>query len=196
MPISIPRGNAFVADTPTFRSPIASALDREPGAAITIADDSSLAKYVLRAAPDSAPAAELGASFGSSIDRDGTLIAAVRPDEWLLLGSESGVEEVVKSVPLDGHVTLVDLTHGRAAIRLTGAVATAALEKVCSLDWSDAMTPDGAATSASVAKVTCDVVRNDIAGVPSYLVLCDRSLGQYLYDALADAAAEFGVSGI
>lgn len=185
-----------MADSPTFLSPIVATRDRHPGAALTVADESSLAKFLIRA--DSAPAVadELGAAFGSSVDRNGTLVVGTRPDEWLLLGSESGVEDVVKSVPHDGHVTLVDWTHARAAIRLTGAVATAALEKVCAIDWSDPMTPDGAATSASVAKVTCDVVRNDIAAVPSYLVLCDRSFGQYLYDALADAADEFGVSGI
>lgn len=185
-----------MADTPTYRSPIVTPLDRVAGAALTLGDESSLAKYGIRAQPGSAAADELGVDFGSSAERDGTLIIGIRPDEWLLLGSETGVEEVVKAVPLDGHVTLVDVTHGRAAIRLTGTVTTSALEKVCALDWSDPMTPDGAATSASVAKVTCDVVRNDISGVPSYLVLCDRSFGQYLYDALADAAAEFGVSGI
>ena len=38
------------------------------------------------------------------------------------------------------------------------------LEKVCSLDWSDPMTPDGAVASASVAKVTCDIARNDVDG--------------------------------
>ena len=67
------------------------------------------------------------------------------------------------------------------------------LEKVCSLDWSDPMTPDGAVASASVAKVTCDIARNDVDGTPSYLVFCDRSFGQYLFDALIDAGNEFGL---
>ena len=55
------------------------------------------------------------------------------------------------------------------------------------------MSPDGAATSASVAKITCDVIRADIDDDPSYLIACDRSYGQYLFDALLDAGAEFDI---
>lgn len=95
---------------------------------------------------------------------------------------------------MDGHASVVDWTHGRAAFRLSGAPAASALEKVCSIDWSDNMTPDGAVVSASVAGAGCDIVRNDATGAPSYLILCDRSFGQYLFDAILDACAEFGVS--
>ena len=45
---------------------------------------------------------------------------------------------------------------------------------------------------ASVAKVTCDIVRNDVNGIRSYLISCDRSYGQYLFDAILDARHEFG----
>ena len=184
-----------MADAPRFRSSIETTLARQPDAALTLADESTLAKFLVRAGESSAAADRLGAGFGSSRKHDDVLVAGVRPGEWLLIGSESGVEAVIASVPLVDHVTVVDLTHGRALVRLTGADATRALEKVCSLDWTDPMTPDGAATSASVAKVTCDVLRDDIAGVPSYLLVFDRSYGQYLFDALADAASEFGVGG-
>ena len=77
--------------------------------------------------------------------------------------------------------------------RVLAAASPSLLEKVCSLDWSDAMTPDGAVVSASIAKVTCDLTRQDVDGRPSYLVACDRSFGQYLFDALLDAGDEFGI---
>jgi len=93
-----------------------------------------------------------------------------------------------------GHLGVVDWTYGRAQFRLTGTAATRTLEKVCSLDWSDAMMPDGAVTSGSVAMVTCDLIRSDVDSTPSYLILCDRSFGQYLFDALIDAGDEFGLS--
>ena len=91
-------------------------------------------------------------------------------------------------------VTSLDWMHGRALFRLTGHDAARTLEKVCSLDWSEEMTPDGAVASASVAKVTCDIAREDVDGKPSYLIFCDRSFGQYLFDALIDAGDEFGLS--
>jgi len=62
------------------------------------------------------------------------------------------------------------------------------------LDWSDAMTPNGAVASASVAKVTCDIARCDGDSAPSYMIFCDRSFGQYLFDALIDAGEEFGLA--
>ena len=89
---------------------------------------------------------------------------------------------------ISAHV--VDLTHGRLLIEVAGEAAAATMEKVCSIDWSDEMMPDGAVTSASVAKVSCDIVRHDREH-PAYWLAADRSFGQYLYDALVDAAAEF-----
>ena len=70
------------------------------------------------------------------------------------------------------------------------------MEKICSLDFGDHMTPDGACAGASVAKVTCDIVRDDVssgstADVRSYLLLADTSYRAYLHGAIDDATAEF-----
>ena len=151
-----------MAEPPRFRSSITSTLDHQADVALSLADESKLSKLLVRAAPD-APA--MGTPFGSSTVDGGTVIAGLRPDEWLLLGPESEIETIVSRLPASGHVSVVDWTHARAAIRLTGVDATRALEKVCALDWSEPMTPDGAVTSASVAKVTSDIVGNDLAGV-------------------------------
>jgi len=147
-----------MTDSPEFLSPVLSPNQPASGAALTLTDESAMAKMVVRAKP-------------------GTPVAARTAD-----------------VPTDGHVSLVDWTHGRAQFRLTGDLAPSALEKVCGLDWSDAMMPNGAVTSGSVAKVTCDLIRNDVDDTPSYLILCDRSFGQYLYDAITDATTEFATA--
>ena len=47
-----------------------------------------------------------------------------------------------------------------------------------------------------MAKVTCDIVRNDLEGIPSYLISCDRSYGQYLFEVILDAGQEFGISPV
>lgn len=158
--------------------------------AVTVADESVSAKVLVRAESASPAATHLAVAFGASRREGDTLIAATRPDEWLLLGPLDQAGAIADAIPRDGHVGVVDWTHGRAMFRVTGDWAASALEKVCSLDFSDPMTPDGAVTSASVAKVACDLIRDDQSN-PSYLILCDRSFGQYLYDALIDAAAEF-----
>ena len=83
----------------------------------------------------------------------------------------------------------VDLTHGLAMFRLTGAAARDVLAAVCSIDTTEAMFPDGAVCGASVARVGCTLVRDDVAGERSYLILSPRSSGRYLFDAVRDAGA-------
>ncbi len=131
-------------------------------------------------------------AFGSSRLDDDVTVAGVRPGEWLVIGPSPAVEAAVGALDLTGFAHAVAITHGRVCIRVTGDTAPRMLEKVCSLDLADHMTPDGAATSASVAKVTCDLVRRDHDGERSYLLLADCSYRRYLLDALRDAAAEFG----
>ncbi len=134
---------------------------------------------------------QFGVPFGASTAVDTALICGTRPGEWLILGNPEACTSAASTTDTNGFTNVIDLTHARALFRLSGAPAASALEKVCSLDWSDEMTPDGAVVSASVAKVTCDIIRNDTSGRPSYLLACDRSFGQYLFDALDDACREF-----
>ncbi|MCP3910003.1 MAG: hypothetical protein GY713_03515 [Actinomycetia bacterium] len=163
---------------PPFESPVST--PGPTGAALTLIDESASPKLVVRRFPDGPDGPDV--AFGRAAPVGGALVVGIRPDEWWVLGDGN--------VDMDPALTMVDLTHGRAQFRLTGPAATTALETVCSLDWSDPMMPNGAATSASVAKVICDVVRDDRDGVASYLLLVDRSFAQYLFDALRDAAGQ------
>lgn len=134
--------------------------------------------------------ATLPVGFGRAArDASGTLIVGIGPEEWLLLG---GRGEPAR--PGGSFVSVVDVTHARTWLRLHGSRAPDLLAKLCAVDLGDLVTPDGAAFRSSVAKVVTDVVRDD-DGVRSYLLGCDRSLGEYLHDALRDAGTEFGLQG-
>lgn len=183
-----------MADTPAFESPVVTNYHDGRTAPLTLADESATAKIIVRASADSAAAAGLDVGFGASRQDGDVLICGQRPGEWVLLGTADAAAAMAAGPDLTGHVSVIDHTHSRALFRLTGPRSTSLLEKVCSLDWSEAMTPDGAVVSASVAKVNCDLVRQDRDGAPGYLVACDRSFGQYLFDALLDAGEEFGIS--
>ena len=189
MLISIRKGCVFVANTPTFQSSISNM--EAPSGSVSLVDCSELTKVSVRAGTDTPTGLAMGATFGGSRNVDGVLIAGIRPDEWLVVGEPSATGNVLASIKMEGFAHSIDMTHGRACIRMTGVDAARALEKVCNLDFSDAMTPNGAAVSASVAKVGCDIVRDDVDGVASYLILVDRSFGQYLFDALDDSIQEF-----
>jgi heterotetrameric sarcosine oxidase gamma subunit len=172
---------------------------RRSAAALRLSDASPLAKLSVRADADGGFARGLDVPFLRSRRDDGVLVVGSGPGEWLLLGAAgtaAALRERVRSRSGDDLVTTVDLTHGRALMRMTGRAAARALAKVCAIDLDDSVTPDGTAFRTSVAKIATDVVRDDAGagtGEPSYLLHCERSSGQYLFDCLLDAGREFGV---
>jgi len=207
----IPRTNG----QPVARSPIAPAppvvvkagwevSGRRANAAgadtLTLTDCTPLTKMQLRAPVGGEVAASLGVPFGRAArDPDGTLVVGSGPGEWLLLAPpgqagalEPRLEKAAAQAPGES-VTWVDLTHGRALIRLYGWSAAGVLAKVCGIDLSDGITPDGAAFRTSVAALATDVIRDDLGGTRSYLLHCERSSGQYLFGALLSAGTEFGI---
>ncbi len=180
---------------------------RQSTADLTITDCTPAAKVQLRALPGGGAAAAVGVPFGRAArDGDGTLVVGSGPGEWLLIGSPgqgtalaAGLEGIAAQASGE-LVTWVDLTHGRALMRLTGLSAPAVLAKLCGVDLSDDVTPDGSAFRTSVASLATDVIRDDLGGGGdgaksgrSYLLHCERSSGQYLFDALLRAGAEFGI---
>ncbi len=171
-------------------------------AALTIADCTPLAKVHLRAPWNGAMAKALGVPFGRAArDPDGPwLVVGSGPGEWLVLappGAAAPVAGWLGTMAAESageeFVSVVDLTHGRALVRVTGLDAAELLARLCGADLHDDMAPDGAALRAPVAGVATNIVRDDRAGVPSYLLHCERSSGQYLFGALVSAGESLGI---
>jgi heterotetrameric sarcosine oxidase gamma subunit len=203
---------------PVSRSPIAPAppVRVEAGwevsgarsdAALTITDCTPLAKVHLRAPWNGTMAKALGVPFGrcgrEDADPDGSwLVVGSGPGEWLVLAppgaaAATAVAGWLDTVAADSapeeFVSVVDLTHGRALMRITGPDAAELMARLCGADLHDDMAPDGAALRAPVAGVATDIIRDDRAGVPSYLLHCERSSGQYLFGALVSAGESLGI---
>lgn len=175
-------------------------------AELTLMDQTPLTKVVVKAPWDGRLAETLRVrfgrtarcswQFGGSTTR-GLLVGAA-PGEWLAMAAPGEHVVVVGWLEHAGArtgelVTVVDLTHGRTLVRLTGARAPALLAKECGVDLDDGVVPDGSALRSSVAGVATDIVRDDRDGTRSYLLHCERSAGQYLFDSLLDAGRELGV---
>jgi heterotetrameric sarcosine oxidase gamma subunit len=221
MPSSTRKGSVNVSETvsPPVRSPIALGAAGRTTSPLTLTDLTSLTKITVRASPNGPVRAALGTPFGRatrpppSASRDieqgesgisavaGALVVGSGPGEWLVLAPpaddttadelRAALTELVDGA--DEFASVVDLTHGRALVRLRGADCAALLAKVCAVDLADPVIPNGAAFRTSVARVVTDVVRDDVAGVRSYLLHCERSSGQFLADCLLDAGTEFGI---
>jgi heterotetrameric sarcosine oxidase gamma subunit len=233
-----PAAASAPATVPIARSPIAAAdpvvvaagwevSGARAAGTLTLTDCTPLTKVQLRAA-----AAEVsGVGFGRARrDPDGTLVIGSGPGEWLLIGppGQAGVlaGRLAGQLGPGDAATWVDLTHGRALVRLTGPDARRVLARLCGVDLGDDITPDGSALRTSVAALATDVIRDDAASAgggrggndndndndndkgkdtnsdangdatdsgASYLLHCERSSGQYLFDALLKAGADFGI---
>ena len=157
---------------------------KKSSAPLRLADLSQLAKIGVKS-----QVPPFGISYGRSARQGEWIVAGSGTDEWTLVGPIGKALDVATS----GFATVIDLTHGRALMRLTGPQSSPVLAKLCPIDLSDRMCPDGAAFRASVANVATDLIRNDHDGINSYLLHCERSSGQFLFDTVLDAGAEFGI---
>ncbi|MGO9059612.1 MAG: sarcosine oxidase subunit gamma family protein [Candidatus Binataceae bacterium] len=210
--------------TPIARSPIAPAAPfallnswevshRQSSAALRLLDLTACAKLLLRGA---APPAlrDLLPPFGHSRRAAaGPMIIASIPQQWLLIGAPGALPVIqawIASTLDHSPLTFTDLTHARVLLRLAGAASAMLLAKVCAINFAPAAFPNGRAVRSSLAKVPCEIVRDDlllsghtiprsgVAASPcaetlSYLIICDRPVGQYIFDALMDAGSEFKI---
>lgn len=198
-----------VAQTPVAQTPVAHSPVRQrpplgehggwevslarSSAALRLSDLTCVAK-VLVLSDDASSEDWLGCGFGRTHRRDpGNLVVGSGPGEWLIFGPPATADELCSELSKRPEVSVIDLTHGGFVLRLTGAEGPSLLAKLCAIDLSDRVVGNGACFRSSVARVVCDVVRDDLDDVRSYLIHGDRSAGQYLFDALLQAGAEFGI---
>ncbi len=172
---------------------------RRSTAALRLSDQTPRAKVMAKADANGAFAAAHSTAFGVARRIGDCIEVGSDPGGWLTIGgvgqASALIEAAADAVATAGEfVTVIDLTHGRALMRLTGAHSVGLLNKICAIDLSDAVTPNLSAFRSSVAKLVTDVVRDDLAdGTRSYLLHCERSSGQHLFDCILDAGAEFDI---
>ena len=177
-----------------FRTPIPVEALQSDDHTLELRDRSTYSKILLRERKGEEFSGELGVKYGESkLRTDGTLVCGSRPGEWTFYNPSAEANSLIQTLETYGErVALTNLTHGRALMSVEGNSAGSLLEKICNIDFSDAMVPDGASFSASVGAVSCDLVRADSDQV-LFLLSCERSFGLYLFKVLADAGKEFGL---
>jgi len=177
-----------------FRTPIPVEVLQSDDRSLELRDRSTYTKILLRERKGEEFSGELGVKYGESkLRTDGTLVCGSRPGEWTFYNPSAEANSLIQTLETYGErVALTNLTHGRALMSVEGNSAGSLLEKICNIDFSDAMVPDGASFSASVGAVSCDLVRADSDQV-LFLLSCERSFGLYLFKVLADAGKEFGL---
>jgi heterotetrameric sarcosine oxidase gamma subunit len=90
-------------------------------------------------------------------------------------------------------VTVTDITHGRAEIRVIGPDSRELLSKLCGLDFHPSVFPNETAKQSSLAKTTQLIIRRDIGELSAFSIIGSQSLGPYVWDTMMEAGREFGV---
>ena len=108
------------------------------------------------------------------------------PDEWLLVSSHA--ENINEKLPIKaGYLT--DVSHGRAALRISGPRTRELLAKGCSLDLHPRAFLAGHCAQTSLAHV--GVLLQLPRTGDDFELYCARSYAQHLWHWLTVAAAEY-----
>ena len=117
------------------------------------------------------------------------------PDEWLVVMPDRRVDRVERALraALDGqNAALVDVSHSRTVIALSGPDAREVLVKGCPLDFHPRAFPSGRCAQSTLAK--CQALIHLVNPTPEFEVYVAQSFAEYAWTWLEDAAAEFEVA--
>lgn len=117
----------------------------------------------------------------------------LQPGSWLVTApaeERAGLPGTLAQA-LSGIAAVVDQSHGRCVLEITGAQARAVLAKLCRLDLHERAFPAGASAVTLVGHVSCLVYRIEGAA-PGFGLIVSSTFAEWLLDELAAAAAAHG----
>ncbi len=137
--------------------------------------------------------------------KSGVLAARLAPAELLLLADLAGnppgdpkpLDELAAAwraaptPPVHPRGYLLPRRHSHFWFLLSGDRAAAMFAKICGVDLRPEKFADGRIAQTSMARMNGVVIRDDRGGVLAYHLLGDSASGEYLWDCLLDAMAEF-----
>ncbi|MEO8546332.1 MAG: sarcosine oxidase subunit gamma family protein [Burkholderiaceae bacterium] len=130
-----------------------------------------------------------GKLFSGTADKS---LRCVGPGVWLVVGPSDGMPDATSvRAQLGAFATVVDLSHARCALQLRGAAAARTLAKVCGLDLDPSVFPTGSATNTRFGHIGMHLARTDDG--PTFELLVFRGYAEFVFEALCDGAAEFGL---
>lgn len=111
-------------------------------------------------------------------------------DHLLFTTAPEGTEEVGRTLreQAAGCAHVTDLTSTLAALYLVGPRSREVLSKLTSLNFADV-----SCAQTSVAKVHAIVTRWDVGELRGYQILVTRDYAEFVWDAVMEAGAEFGI---
>lgn len=128
-------------------------------------------------------------------EREGIRAIWLGPDEWLIVAAEEKLESLTRGLmhELSGQsLALTDVSEARAVIGLQGPAAREVLSQGMALDLHPRAFGPGQAAQTLLARVP--VILHQRTDEPRYDLYVQRSLAEYLWHWLEDAARAYGVA--
>ena len=162
----------------------------------------ALVQLMARRGKAEALATAMRAAFGLELPPPGhsaiagDLIALwLQPDAWMLMGrDESSLAGTVKAACGDVG-SVVDQSHGRAVLSISGRDARDVLARLCRIDLHPHAFTTGRVAVTPIAELACLLFQRDAVpsfDVPSFDVIVSSSYAGWFVDALTHAAAVVG----
>ena len=133
---------------------------------------------------------------GSPSDRaGGNLLAAwLTADEFLLLTPTGQAPATMDAMPSPDSICshAVDITSALCGVSIIGPASPQLLSRITDLNILPRALPDLTCAQARFAEVQGLLLRRDIQSVLAYQLYASREFGEYLWEALIDAATETG----
>jgi sarcosine oxidase subunit gamma len=189
------------------RSPFAGLL--EPGRhgahggapGVSLSERNGLALFVISAGANKAGevAAKMASVTGldlpmgsKRVSKSGFALIGTAPGQWLAIAEskEARALPAMLGVALKGLATVVDLSDGKAVLRISGPRARDTLAKGCSLDLNALVFKPGSAGTTPVALIDCVIWQVD--ETPTYDLAVPTSFAESFWSWLTSCAAEYG----
>ena len=125
-----------------------------------------------------------------AIDASNVTLLWTGPQQWLLTSEQietASLMSQLEEIMAHTDATVVDLSHSRVRLRITGSQTRALLAKGCPLDIESLTAGDCATTHLGAITVTIHWRENDACDL-----YVSRSFAVSLWEWLFDAAGEFG----
>ena len=167
----------------TARTPLGGYARTFGAVALAEVIDLSLVSAAVPNGGDDAFAAALAQGFGASRpstgesvpgDRLGARILGMQPDQMFILFEAPDPDRAAETVSaaLGPAAYVTDQSDSWAMLRIEGAAARAALERICMLDLDDAAFPEGSVARTVMEHLAVIVLRD---GADSFLLMTPRS---------------------
>jgi heterotetrameric sarcosine oxidase gamma subunit len=140
------------------------------------------------------PRAKIGSVLNEGPGSLGEVLCTVlTSDEAMFLTRQSVLDAIRKQLndSLAPSSQIVDVTSGIAGLYLIGKKSREVLTKLTELNTNIEDFPDSRVSHAEIHHVQCIIVHRNVAGISGYQIYFERAFGEYMWDIVLHAGAEF-----